>query len=108
MEKDHEDRNNKGKRKGGPRMSKKKLDSFLASICEAGGMTGKLPHKKDDSAKRKKIACQGPCEEADWRSHLDVPYGLLCVSASWSKNKHAEKHRDVTVALTYMNDQGKA
>lgn len=107
MEKEHEDRKNNGKRKVGPRINKKKLDTFLASICEAAGMTGKPPRQKEESGRRKGLTCQGPCEAAAWRSHLDVPYGILCVSADWSKNKHAEKHRDVTVALSYMNDEGK-
>jgi hypothetical protein len=103
--------NDKEKRKpgkSGPHISKKKLDRFLASICEAGGMTGKKPRQKQKaSGKRSGLTCQGPCADAEWRSHLDVAYGILCASAAWSKNKHAEKHRDVTVAITYLNDEGK-
>lgn len=90
-----------------PKMNKRKLDRFLASICEAAGMTGgthehKAPEREDGAMK-----CQGPCAKADWRAHLDIPAGILCVSAAWSTNKHAEKHRDVTVSLTYRDPDGK-
>ena len=87
-----------------PKISKKKLDHFLASICEAGGMTGKTPKS---AGKSSKLACQGPCAKAEWRGHLDIPSGILCVSADWSKNRGAEKHRDVTVAITYLDERGK-
>jgi len=93
--------------KSGPKINKKKLDRFLASICEAAGMTGKKPPKEKPADDAKSIACQAPCGKAEWRSHLDVPFGILCVSAAWSTNKKAHKHRDVTVAITYLNEDGK-
>lgn len=102
-----QDDGKKKRRKPGPNISKKKLDSFLASICEAAGMTGGKPKKKNPESKKRKLACQGPCQGAEWRAHLDVPFGVLCVSVDWSTNKKAEKHRDVTVAVTFLNDQGK-
>jgi hypothetical protein len=99
-------KNNKNGRRPMPKLTKKALDRFLASICEAGGMTdktstqSKIPH-------RKPILCQGACKSAQWRAHLDVPAGVLCVCASWSKNKRVQKHRDVTVSLTYRDDKGR-
>ncbi len=102
-----DDKNKREPRKG-PRINKKKLDSFLASICEAAGMTGKKPRKEEEKGStRPAVACQGACKDADWRSHLDVASGVLCVSAAWSKNKNAEKHRDVTVSISYINEDGK-
>lgn len=87
-----------------PKLTKKKLDNFLASICEAAGMTGKTPQESDG---KKGLKCEGPCDKAHWRAHLDIPAGLLCVSADWSHNRAAEKHRDVTIAVTYRDERGK-
>ena len=104
-------RDPKSKRRRGPKLNKRNLDSFLASICEAGGMSGhaskppeelKVPHHH-----RNNLTCQGPCAKAEWRSHLDIPAGVLCVSAVWSQNKHAEKHRDVTIGVTFRDERGK-
>ena len=92
------------KRKHLPKRTKKKLDHFLASICEAAGMTGKTPKKP---VSKGGLTCQGPCEKSQWRAHLDIPSGMLCVSADWSKNRGAEKHRDVTIAITYLDERGK-
>lgn len=102
------DKDKRPDRKSGPRISKKKLDRFLASICEAAGMTGrKSSPKKGSGHKKNALICRGPCHQAEWRAHLDVAYGVLCVSAAWSANKKADKHRDVTVAITYLNEEGK-
>lgn len=102
-----EPRNEKNKkfRKMLPRLTGKKLDSFLSSICEAAGMTGK--QTKKSGKKGHGLICRAPCRRAEWRSHLDIPCGILCVSADWSTNKHAGKHRDVTVAITYLDEDGK-
>ena len=89
-----------------PKLNKRKLDRFLSSLCEAAGMTG-APKKKAKDADGPALTCQGPCANADWRAHLDIPAGILCVSAAWSANKHAEKHRDVTITLTYRDEHGK-
>ena len=95
-------------KKHGPKINKKKLNSFLSSICEAAGMTGKPPHKKGAKEEsRRRLVCRGPCAKTEWRAHLDIPSGVLCVSADWTHNKHADKHRDVTIAITYINDEGK-
>lgn len=91
------------KRKHLPKLTKKKLDHFLASICEAAGMTGETPKKP---LSKGGLACKGPCEKSQWRAHLDIPSGMLCVSADWSKNRGAEKHRDVTIAITYLDERG--
>ncbi len=96
----------KGPPKHLPKLTKKKLDHFLASICEAGGMTGKT-QKRSSGGKKSGLTCQGPCGKAEWRGHLDIPSGILCVSADWSKNRGAEKHRDVTIAITYEDERGK-
>lgn len=106
MDKDAND-GREPKRKHLPKLTKKKLDSFLASICEAAGMTGKTPKSAKKPAGKSGLTCQGPCEKSQWRAHLDIPSGILCVSADWSKNRGAEKHRDVTVAITYLNERGK-
>jgi hypothetical protein len=104
--KPHDDKNPKrGKRR--PLMTKKSLDRFLSSICEAAGMTGGPLKKKGGADGTAGPACQGPCAKAEWRAHLDIPGGLLCVSATWSDNKKAERHRDVTIALTYFDEKGK-
>jgi hypothetical protein len=104
----HDDKSKRRARKPGPRLSKKKLDRFLASICEAAGMTGQKPKDKGPAEKsRPGLVCRGPCRTAEWRAHLDVPFGILCVSAAWSTNKKADKHRDVTVTITYWDDDGK-
>ncbi|MGQ0644085.1 MAG: hypothetical protein ACT4O3_01145 [Elusimicrobiota bacterium] len=106
---DHQGPHDKGKRpsRKTPRLSKKKLDRFLASICEAAGMTGKKPSPKNAGKAKAGLVCRGPCRQAEWRSHLDIADGILCVSASWSQNKRAEKHKDITVSLTYLDDEGK-
>jgi hypothetical protein len=94
-----------------PKINKRKLENFLASICEAGGMTGKPSRRPEEEKglrpKDRGLACQGPCVKAEWRGHLDIPSGILCVSATWSRNSHAERHRDVTIALTYLDERGK-
>jgi hypothetical protein len=94
-----------------PKLTKRKLETFLASICEAGGMTGNPAQKKGDDkiahSHHRGLTCQGPCAKAEWRGHLDIPGGILCVSAAWSRNHHAERHRDVTIGLTYLDERGK-
>lgn len=95
----------KRSRKHLPKLTKKKLDSFLASICEAAGMTGKTP--KPTPPGKGALVCHGPCGQAQWRAHMDIPSGILCVSADWSKNRAAEKHRDITIAITYLDERGK-
>lgn len=94
-----------------PKLSKKKLETFLASICEAGGMTGKLAKQTEEKrhlhSHQQGLTCEGPCAKAEWRGHLDIPGGVLCVSAAWSRNHHTERHRDVTFGLTYLDERGK-
>lgn len=93
-----------------PKFTKRKLESFLASICEAGGMTGKPTKRREEKmfpAAGSGLICQGPCAKAEWRAHLDIPGGLMCVSAVWSRNSHTERHRDITIGLTYIDDRGK-
>ncbi|MBI4397072.1 MAG: hypothetical protein HY548_08260 [Elusimicrobia bacterium] len=90
-----------------PKLTKKKLDRFLASICEAAGMTGKSSKRNTHTSKDGRVVCRAPCGDADWRAHLDIPAGILCVSAAWSSNKKAEKHRDVTVAVTFLDEHEK-
>jgi hypothetical protein len=69
---------------------------------------GTAPAPKNEMPEETPLTCQGPCAKADWRAHLDIPAGILCVSAAWSSNKRAEKHRDVTLCLTYKDEQGRA
>jgi hypothetical protein len=93
-----------------PKLTKRKLESFLSSICEAGGMSGKQPERPQEKNSRLAhggICCQGPCTKAEWRAHLDIPGGLLCVSAAWSRNSHADRHRDITFGVTYVDGRGK-
>lgn len=94
-----------------PKLTKRKLETFLASICEAGGMTGKSNKRPDEDrlshSHIRGLTCQGPCRRAEWRGHLDIPGGILCVSAVWSRNHNIERHRDITFGLTYMDERGK-
>lgn len=94
-----------------PKLTKRKLESFLSSICEAGGMSGKPLMSPDNQevahSHIRGLVCQGPCAKAEWRGHLDIPGGILCVSAAWSRNHHTERHRDVTFGVTYMDERGK-
>jgi|GEM_PF-2309291 len=93
----------------GPRLNKRKLDHFLSSICEAGGMLGPSASATPQNVAPPSdgvISCQGPCGRADWRAHIDIHGGILCVSAAWSTNPEPEKHRDVTLCVTYL-DQNK-
>src|SRR5262245_44138408 len=103
---DPKDGKNNRSRKHIPKLTKKKLDRFLASICEAAGMTGKAP-KKGRLGKAPRLVCRGHCTRAEWRAHLDIPSGILCVSACWSANRRAEKHRDVTIAITFLDEKNK-
>jgi hypothetical protein len=99
------------RRKPIPKLTKKKLDRFLSSLCEAAGMTGRPPARrkeKEEARSGSGLVCRGPCRRAQWRAHLDIPSGILCVSADWSKNRQAEKHRDVTVAITFEGARGKS
>lgn len=107
----HDSKNPKDKKPGSkpvPKITRKKLDRFLSSLCESAGMTGgRRRGKKPGERKKRPLACKGPCGNAEWRAHLDIPSGILCVSADWSKNRHADKHRDVTVAITYYDEKGR-
>ncbi len=113
MTKHNSDENNEPRRppKHLPKLTKRKLENFLASICEAGGMTGK-PFKRSEEEmpqfRTRARGCQGPCAKAEWRGHLDIPGGILCVSAAWSRNTQAERHRDITIAMTYPDARGKS
>ncbi|HRY28499.1 MAG TPA: hypothetical protein P5079_00525 [Elusimicrobiota bacterium] len=89
-----------------PRLTRKKLDHFLSSLCEEAGMSGK-PSGNKTAGGSHGLVCRAPCRKADWRAHLDIPAGILCVSAAWSANKQAAKHRDVTIAITFLDDDGK-
>jgi hypothetical protein len=91
-------------------ITRKNLDRFLSSICEAGGMSGASARGREEAASMEddhRLVCRGPCVKADWRAHLDIPTGIICVSAAWSHNTKAEKHRDVTLGLTYYDSHGK-
>jgi hypothetical protein len=112
-----------------PKVNARKLDKLLATICKAGGMTGgplsdflrtggsaggeKREHgtvKPGDSSSRSgdpRFQCQGPCMEAEWRAHLDIPEGLLCLSAVWSRNSRSHRHRDVTIGVNYLDKRGR-
>ncbi|MBK8871504.1 MAG: hypothetical protein IPN19_10780 [Elusimicrobia bacterium] len=54
-----------------------------------------------------RFQCQGPCVEAEWRAHLDIPEGLLCLSAAWSRNTRSHRHRDVTIGVNFLDKRGR-
>jgi hypothetical protein len=89
-----------------PERTKKKLDKFLSSLCKAGGMTNSAPPQKRKGADSY-FGCQGRCRQGDWRAHMDIPAGILCVSAKRSSDKRAEPHWDVALAITYTDSHGK-
>ncbi|MBP9127844.1 MAG: hypothetical protein KBG07_03650 [Elusimicrobia bacterium] len=45
--------------------------------------------------------------EAEWRAHLDIPEGLLCLSAAWSRNTRSHRHRDVTIGVNFLDKRGR-
>jgi hypothetical protein len=62
-----------------PKLTKRKLESFLSSICEAGGNVGEtrptLQERGGAHSHIRGLTCQGPCAKAEWRGHLDIPGG---------------------------------
>jgi hypothetical protein len=83
--------------------AKKKLEKFLSSLCEAQGLGAPKPSPK---APGKRIACKCPCADADWRAQLDIADGVICVYSKISRRDADGPHRDITLAVTYVNDQG--
>ena len=57
--------------------AKQKLDEFLASICESKGMGGDLPLSQHD---HQRVCRNLDCDSAQWRSHIDIPDGVLCLT----------------------------
>jgi hypothetical protein len=95
------------RRKSAPKLTRKKLDKFLSKLCESAGMGAKPAGKGAETRSAEGLVCRGPCRDALWKSHLDIPSGILCVSAAWSTNAKSDKHKDVTLAVTYLGDDGK-
>jgi hypothetical protein len=86
--------------------SRKKLENFLSSLCESKGM-GQSPKKTEGSSPSRRIACKCPCADAEWRAQLDIPDGILCVYAKRTGVGPDGPHRDITLAVTYINDEGR-
>lgn len=91
-------------KKDGDDGARKKLEEFLSGLCEAKGL-GKKPSQKPAPFKR--IACKCPCADAEWRAQLDIHEGVLCVYSKITRQDAEGPHRDVTLAVTYINDEGK-
>ena len=62
---------------------------------------------KSGAAPIKRISCKCPCADAEWRAQLDIPDGVLCVYAKVTRRDADGPHRDITLAVTYVNDEGK-
>lgn len=86
--------------------ARKKLEKFLSSICESKGLSSS-PAPKSDKAPAKRISCRCPCAGADWRAQLDVPGGVICIHSKVTRKDEDGPHRDITLAVTYLNDEGK-
>lgn len=88
-----------------PSQAKKKLEKFLSSLCEAKGL-GNAARAEKTPGPRKRKACKCPCADAEWRAQLDIEDGVICVYAKITRMDAEGPHRDVTLAVTYVNDQG--
>jgi hypothetical protein len=84
--------------------AKKKLEKFLASLCDAKGL-GAAPRGEKEPP-RKRMACKCPCADAEWRAQLDIADGVICVYSKVTRRDADGPHRDVTLAVTYVNDEG--
>lgn len=62
---------------------------------------------ESSGSKEQRFQCKGPCVEAEWRAHLDIPEGLICLSAAWSRSRNAQRHRDVTLGVNYLDNRGR-
>jgi hypothetical protein len=88
-----------------PPQSRKDLDKLLSSLSQrlrskpkdSSGEPSPRPHRKD---------CLCPCKDAEWRAQLDVPEGVLCVYSKVTGKDADGPHRDITLAVTYVNDRG--
>ncbi len=67
---------------------------------------GKPASAKGDAVPTKRVACKCPCADAEWRAQLDIPDGVICVYSKVTRRDADGPHRDVTLAVTYVNDQG--
>ena len=103
MDADKDDKNGKPPKDGG-KEDRKKLERFLSSLCQQGGLSGK---PAGDPAAGPALVCRGPCRKAQWRAHLDIPGGILCVSAAPSTSENTHPHRDVTIGITYWDEDNK-
>jgi hypothetical protein len=89
-----------------PPQAKKRLEKFLSALCDAKGL-GSAPRadkKKDVPAKR--TPCKCPCADAEWRAQLDIEDGVICVYSKVTRRDADGPHRDVTLAVTYVNEEG--
>ena len=101
----HDAKKDKNERSSkGPSRDKKELEKFLAGLCEAKGL-GKPP-RSEKEPQRKRMACKCPCADAEWRAQLDIHEGVLCVYSKVSREEADGPHRDVTLAVTYVNEDG--
>ncbi len=96
----HKDRNEHRTSKFSPQ-DKKKLEKFLSSLCESKGMAAAKP-----AGPVQRKPCRCPCEDAEWRAQLDIPDGVLCVYSRVTRQEADGPHRDITIAVTFVNDRG--
>lgn len=102
-----ENQKNKLQPKSKLKMNRKKLDRFLSSICEKGGMVEPSPASTPPIKNPQGLTCLGPCGRSHWRAHVDIYRGILCVSALPSQRKGAPPHFDVTLCVTFLDSQNK-
>jgi len=80
-------------------LTKKKLNDFLASICDAKGMTNIGMTRKSLNkarAKRKDLICRNKaCTSSKWYWHREIQGGCLCVT---------ENEEKVTICKTVYDD----
>jgi hypothetical protein len=85
---------------------RKKLDTFLSALCDSKGLPS-VP-KADGEASPRRTECRCPCKDAEWRAQLDVPGGIVCVYSKITRRDAEGPHRDITLAVTYENEQGES
>jgi hypothetical protein len=87
-----------------PAQAKKRLEKFLASLCEAKGLGKPKPPAGTPS---RRMACKCPCSDAEWRAQLDIQDGVICVYSKVTRQEADGPHRDVTLAVTYLDEDGR-
>lgn len=89
-----------------PAQAKKQLEKFLSSLCEAKGLGSPPRAAGKTPAPRKRKPCKCPCADAEWRAQMDIEDGVICIYSKITRQDAEGPHRDVTLAVTYINEEG--